>query len=506
MINRSLKYLKHNMVKTVLYVILFTFLFLAIFAMLMIMDVTGKKVEKAQTTLANAVTLRGPTEEFVVDGSSVTGIQYVISAAVAEQFVDSPYVRGYSMDATACSFTPLDTQTYISDATKDVLGSYLEAAGLTQMEVSGVFDTDYHTLFVAKGFRIVEGEGLTYTDADSNLAVVGEKYAAANGLSVGDTVTYQMPESMLDVYGVGKADPISFQIKGIYSCPDYSEADSTYDDQRSNLLFIPMNTFWKYTMETLEIDYAGFNYVTVFLDSAEHVDAFIEETKEKINIEAVDDVVQTGDDGLQTSVGSVVASAEVLKSGEWPYQIVLNREWYDMVARPMEKVNNLTMYMAVGFIAAAILLFVLLVSLNLKGRHREIGILLSMGESRRRILGQLVLENLIPVILAFLIVLPRAVPVTRVISDTMIAGQAEKVEDENSSLTQDFSSAVLVRIDMLGYSSVGVETDTDVPVKLDLQLFSVLFFWVLNLFLVVLMIQVNQITSKSPASILLVRK
>lgn len=49
------------------------------------------------------------------------------------------------------------------------------------------------------------------------------------------------------------------------------------------------------------------------------------------------------------------------------------------------------------------LLFGILTSLSVKGRKREIGILLSMGEHRKRILGQFVLENLVPVLIALVL-------------------------------------------------------------------------------------------------------
>lgn len=59
--------------------------------------------------------------------------------------------------------------------------------------------------------------------------------------------------------------------------------------------------------------------------------------------------------------------------------------------------------MIVGFVTAGILLFGILTSLSVKGRKREIGILLSMGEHRKRILGQFVLENLVPVLIALVL-------------------------------------------------------------------------------------------------------
>ena len=92
----------------------------------------------------------------------------------------------------------------------------------------------------------------------------------------------------------------------------------------------------------------------------------------------MDDVVQTDENGIRSSVKPMVISQQDLESGEWSYQLIRNKEWYEMVAKPVEKLNRLIGYMIVGFVTAGILLFGILTSLSVKGRKREIGILLSM--------------------------------------------------------------------------------------------------------------------------------
>ena len=53
-----------------------------------------------------------------------------------------------------------------------------------------------------------------------------------------------------------------------------------------------------------------------------------------------------------------------------------------------------------------------------------------MGEHRKRILGQFVLENLVPVLIALVFAALCATPTAEYFADRMISNQAEKVEQE----------------------------------------------------------------------------
>ena len=125
-------------------------------------------------------------------------------------------------------------------------------------------------------------------------------------------------------------------------------------------------------MKALKIQNVGFNTVTVYLKDTKSVEPFIEETKNKIKIGSVDDVVQTDENGIRSSVKPMVISQQDLESGEWSYQLIRNKEWYEMVAKPVEKLNRLIGYMIVGFVTAGILLF---------GRHVLIEIPFTLEES-----------------------------------------------------------------------------------------------------------------------------
>ena len=80
-------------------------------------DASGNKVKRAQETLANSITLRGPAEGEA--GKSCT--VYAIPSAIVEKFIDSNYVQGYTMEAGTYWLDPVDTETYISEETQQRL-------------------------------------------------------------------------------------------------------------------------------------------------------------------------------------------------------------------------------------------------------------------------------------------------------------------------------------------------------------------------------------------------
>ena len=71
-----------------------------------------------------------------------------------------------------------------------------------------------------------------------------------------------------------------------------------------------------------------------------------------------------------------------------------------MVAVPMESVRNLLgIFLVIVLIGSAVVL-ALVVLLSLRGRHREFGILLAMGEPKRKVIGQIFVEVFAPLLVA----------------------------------------------------------------------------------------------------------
>lgn len=76
-------------------------------------------------------------------------------------------------------------------------------------------------------------------------------------------------------------------------------------------------------------------------------------------------------------------------------------DMYEQIAGPLNHLNTISILMVTVVLAAGAVILFLIVMLNLRGRSFEIGVLLSMGERRRRIIAQMMLEILVPTLIAF---------------------------------------------------------------------------------------------------------
>ena len=159
MLKRASRKLRSTPAKTLMYIILFLVLFLAIFSMLMIGIASGNKVKRAQETLANSITLRGPAEGEA--GKSCT--VYAIPSAIVEKFIDSNYVQGYTMEAGTYWLDPVGYRKHISARRHNRrLKGYLKDSGMYTMTAVGNTGLRIRYLFSGKGLQDVEGSGLSY--------------------------------------------------------------------------------------------------------------------------------------------------------------------------------------------------------------------------------------------------------------------------------------------------------------------------------------------------------
>ena len=173
-------------------------------------------------------------------------------------------------------------------------------------------------------------------------------------------------------------------------------------------------------------------------------------------------------------------------------------------AKPVEKIESSDRIYDHRICDCRNLLFGILTSLSVKGRKNEIGILLSMGEHRKRILGQFVLENLVPVLIALVFAALCATPTAEYFADRMISNQAEKVEQENEDLSGNIKNA-LPTSEIAMYESTGVTVDTDLSIEWNWKIMTGMILGILDLFLLILILQVGKIT-REPGIYIMDRK
>jgi len=207
--------------------------------------------------------------------------------------------------------------------------------------------------------------------------------------------------------------------------------------------------------------------VTVYLKNSNDVDAFIEEIKVKINIEEVTNVVSEYNQGVFSGLerDDFLAAFDINRN----YTIQIDQEWYNIVAKPMETIHNIIGMFILGVLLGSVIVMVLIISISLKGRKREFGVLLSMGETKGKIMGQVFAEILLPLVLAGCIGIALSAvtqPIVENFSTQTLVTEAGEMQSKNSELLDDKKFEVEeekndISYHMWGRNSKGIVIDSD---------------------------------------------
>lgn len=250
--------------------------------------------------------------------------------------------------------------------------------------------------------------GETFTDKaikdGENTVLISREVAEANNLSVGDQVAIDVTgevfsEEMMSEDSEEPATPeiatFDFPVKvgGIFSVVKKENKEKSKDEgmdeeqwravEQINTLYMPnelvkslnkeqSQKIWKMSEEDLALQESQDYYqVTYVLKSVDDVEAFREE-------------------------------ANALISNEY-YQVFASTDQYEQIAGGMKKLGTISKYVVIIAALATILIISLVVLLFLRDRKHELGIYLSLGESRTEIIGQIVVELLLTSIIALVL-------------------------------------------------------------------------------------------------------
>lgn len=254
----------------------------------------------------------------------------------------------------------------------------------------------------------------------NNVAIISKEVAELNNVTVGDTLVIDASEENYifeeDGESEGNDDSVltfDFPVKivGTFSVirkadeqpsnPEegMSEADWMATEQ-INTIYAPNKTMqafnreqneklYQYTEEELEQIDANNYYNTIFvLNTVDDVEPFREE-------------------------------ANVLLSNEF-YAVRASVDEYEQVAGGMKKLGTISSYVVIIAVLATILIISLVVLLFLRDRKHELGIYLSLGESRTEIIGQIVVELVLTSAVALILSLVTGNLLGSAVSDSLL--------------------------------------------------------------------------------------
>lgn len=213
--------------------------------------------------------------------------------------------------------------------------------------ISGVLCNE----FSEETATLLEGEGLKSEDKDTNNAIIEESLAELNDLEVGDVFEISNPTDETTTY--------KMTVKGIYQTNQVSSG------MGMNFSFMnPQNTI--YTSYTFANTLKGSDYQGT-ADSASFV---LSNPKELTTF------VEAGNKLIDTET----------------YELQTNDQQYQAMMTPIQNISAFANKIVWLVSMAGAIILALVVMLMTRERRYEMGVLISLGESRLKVLGQLFIE------------------------------------------------------------------------------------------------------------------
>lgn len=264
-----------------------------------------------------------------------------------------------STSVNAKSFDAISTS---STSTKSVMqggpgGADQASASQGDIAISGVSNTA--TSFGTSGAKITKGRGLTASDANTNNVVIESELAKQDNLAVGDSIT---------VKATSGSKTYQLKIVGIYKASSSATTGMQMGPNASD----PANTI--YTSYTLANTIKG----TKYKNTADSVTFTISDPAK------VSAVKKAGQKLINTS----------------KYSLSANDASYQSVKASMNNVKSFADKIVWLVAIAGTVILALIVILMIRERRYEIGVLLSLGEARWKIIAQFFVEMVVVLLIS----------------------------------------------------------------------------------------------------------
>ena len=366
-IKRAWLHLKAKKGKTGLLILINSAILVFVMSGLTIKSAADAAIQNAKNEAGASVTLQVNRESMMKKDQSSSSSNSneppkmemtPISLSVAQKIAKMNGVKSYSFISTttasagsgikAISSSESSSSSNSNDS-KQFGGRGPEIQG--DFTVAGVNTTSTYSEFTKGTNTITSGVGITSLTSD-NEAVIEESLASANNLKVGST---------FEITTTVNSETKTFKLKvvGIYKSSasiDSAQVRNTAMNP-SNKIFVNLATAntMKGTSDT--VDSAVFN-----ISNPENLSNFASEAK----------------GGIDTS----------------KYQIVTSDEIYKQMLQPLNNVSTFAQNIVILVAIAGAVILTLIVILSIRERRYEIGVLMSLGESRLKIIGQFFIELL----------------------------------------------------------------------------------------------------------------
>ncbi len=401
MLKNAILSTKKSIGKTILLFILMCLIANLVIAGLSIKSATSKSMDSVRKSLGSDVTLSYNMKNIMGNreqGESMDSVMKNITVEMADSLKNLNYVESYnytvSVSVSSDDIDPVSMQEEedtVTFSNKNGFGGF----GGGNMEMPKYMDQNDFTVsgnttmanlsdFVDENYVLTSGRLLNEDDEETKNWVIESSLASDNELVVGDT---------FEVIATHEDDDevtVTLTVVGIYEIETSDEMGNMMSmSNRQN----PMNTIYTSlnVAQTLNDSTTNITSATYYLDDPDHIEAFKELAESETDIDFETYTLDANDQIYQRSISSLE-----------------NMESFA------------TMFLIVVIVAGSAILCLILV-LTMRGRFYEFGVMLSLGQSKLKIIGQQLLEVGLIATLAFAVSLGTGKMVSNIVSSMLVS-------------------------------------------------------------------------------------
>ena len=322
-------------------------------------------------------------------------------------------------------------------------------AGSDYSRLPSVTDSEYFNFFTRKAFQLVEGRHIK--EGDDHVVLISTAIAEKNALKLGDTITVQC------CYDSGIYPDVTLTIIGIYAYEADNEFNTTSTDKRNRLIIDH-----KAMQEIMQRDVIQYD---------NGVDFYVDDPRE------------------MERIASQIKALDL----DWDsFTLTMDNSAYEAVASPLTAMQNLIVWLIVGCVAVSVGILVLILSMWIKQRRHETGILLSVGISKSGILLQYTIEVLMIAVVAFGLSFFTSSLISQGVSDLIFHQVSESQPLPEIELPDDGTEYLDITGQYIPYDTSNVETLESVQV--DVSPDYLLYIYIFGMLLIVFSVSAASIS------------
>lgn len=297
------------------------------------------------------------------DTTTTTSVELATAKSIAEKSDVSSYLftttttasagDGISAISTSSSSENSSYDTSSANKQPENHGGMMASGDFT---ITGVNTTDNVSDFTSETSTISKGDGITSETAD-NSALISSDLASENNLSVGDTFTVTTTVDSTETN-------YTLTVIGIYD--NSSTVTTAQMMSNDSNIYTTLTTANTMKGETDKLDSAVYT-----LSNPEKMNSFVKEVKSEID----------------TDTYSMTSSDEI----------------YEQMLSPLNNISSIAQNIVILVAIAGAVILTLIVILSIRERRYEIGVLMSLGENRLKIIGQFFTELFMVTIVSLVI-------------------------------------------------------------------------------------------------------